>query len=195
MPELLLIDLHPDVVRKVRWKPRYRHGVEQEVYTRIYPDGRWRWFGSGWAVADVRTLPITLRLPFRHTPRGPVWGIGAEVCGEAAMALRKIIAGPALHDGGKEHIRDQDTYTQIVEYLTAAQYPDGTPREKSTLIIVADRDGWRGCLSDKDNQRSLWRAATTVAGLLEAIELALMEDDPHAWRQSYDPKKPGRKRA
>lgn len=195
MPTELLVDIPPEVVKRIRWKPRYKHGVEQQVYTRVYPDGRWRWFGSGYAVADVRGLPITLRLPFRHTPRGPVWGIGAGMAEEAVMALRKIIPGPALYAGGSEQIHDAATYSQIVEYLTAAQYPDGTPRERSTLIIVADTQGWRGCLSDKDNKRSLWKTAATVLGLLEAIELALIEDDPTVWRQSYEPQKRGGKRS
>ena len=108
------------------------------------------------------------------------------------MAVRKLNAaaqGPVACGPG---LADANAWPCILEYLVTDKYPDGEKRETSALVIVADGSGWRGCVSDKDNNRTLWRTAATVEGLLLELETALAADDPAAWRQAGGFK--GRKR-
>lgn len=110
------------------------------------------------------------------------------------MALRKITAAAAGPSAAGPGLEDRGQWPHLVEYLTETRYPDGSPREPSSLIIVADGTGWRGCVSDKDNSRTLWKSATTVEALLLTLEEALASDDPSVWRQSAAAKWKGKKK-
>jgi hypothetical protein len=110
--------------------------------------------------------------------------------------LRKVVSAsqPAAASGGPG-VADAASWPCLLEYLTATVYPDGQARETSAVIIVCDAAGWRGCVSDKDNGRTLWRAATTLEGLLLSLEEALATDDPAAWRQAAGKALKGKKRS
>jgi hypothetical protein len=90
---------------------------------------------------------------------------------------------------------DVASWPVLWEYLTATSYPDGTPRETASIIIVADAGGWRGCLSDKDNGRTMWKTAASVEGLLLMLEEGAASDDPGAWRAAGGGFKNRRKRS
>lgn len=101
------------------------------------------------------------------------------------MALRKVIhvasadqadAGGAADDAG--------LYPSLWEHLNCRRYPDGTARETSTIVIVAQDGRWKGCLSDKDNERVMWKAGDTLDALLTALEEAAAADDPSDWRRA-----------
>lgn len=111
------------------------------------------------------------------------------------MALRKIVSQPGSAAVSGPGIEDRATWPTLVEYLTSTAYPDGQARQPSALVIVADANGWRGCLSDKDNLRSLWKTATTLEALLLLLEEAASSDDPTQWRQSAEGKFKGKKRS
>lgn len=110
------------------------------------------------------------------------------------MALRKITTPAGTAPGGGPGASDATTFPALWEHLTATQYPDGSVRETSSIIIVADHQGWRGCLSDKDNGRTMWKTASSVEELLLTLEEGAASDDPTAWRQSAGSKFKGKKR-
>lgn len=110
------------------------------------------------------------------------------------MALKKIAKGDGQSSNAGPGAEDALSWPNLWEHLSMHVYPDGSPRQTSSVIIVADNSGWRGCLSDKDNDRTLWRTASTVEGLLLALEEAAASDDPSVWRQAGASKWKGKKR-
>lgn len=71
----------------------------------------------------------------------------------------------------------------IVEYLSMEQWPDGTARERSSLLVIVESQMVKVCLTDRANNRSLWRAGPTLDECLLAMEVALQNDECD-WRQS-----------
>lgn len=102
------------------------------------------------------------------------------------MALRKLEQGVVSGGSRGVSVTDAGAYPQVLEYLASAVYPDGSPRQTSSLVIVSDGQAWRVCLSDKDNSRVMWKTGGTLVEALEAVELALMADDPSDWRRSAE---------
>lgn len=174
-------------------RPIWKHGVEQPVFTRHYPEGNMALYGTGTAVIDLVDLPITVRFPIVLRPSSWHWQVTAGRRKELTMALKKVLRQAAEKTPGGPGVTDAGDFPTLIEYLTLTAYPDGTKRETAALIIVADAGGWRGCLSDKDNARSLWKASDSVLGLLMALEQAAAEDDPGAWRQQQGTSRKGRK--
>lgn len=168
----------------VTWAPRWGPTGELPVHTNRYHDGTWDYFGSGSAVANVSAVPITLRVR-AGVSSGYVRRFWPSGFGEGdAVALRKIVGQASSVASGATQLGDLSTWPMLIEYLTATQYPDGGTRQVSSLIIVADSSSWRGCVSDKDNDRTLWRSSATLEGLLLELEQALAADDPSSWRQA-----------
>lgn len=187
-------DEGPAVLRLVDFKPWWSEQGERPVHEQAFTDGELRWYGSGTAVADMRGLPITIRMPFLIARGRVVWGMSTAKREELVMALRKVQPSAAGGANAGPGVADAASWPHLLEYLTETKYPDGSAREPSALIIVADGTGWRGCVSDKDNARTLWKTADSVEGLLLALEEALASDDPTVWRQSAAAKFKGKKR-
>ena len=74
-------------------------------------------------------------------------------------------------------------FPACLEYMTARKTPDGRPREVATLMLVADEDGLKGCLNDRQTGHQLWVTSDTVDGLIAALEAALTSPRPN-WRRS-----------
>lgn len=185
----------PAILRLVDFTPRWGPLGELSVHQCSYWDGDLRFYGTGTAVAELRELPIMVRVPFLVARGRMLWVKSGPAMKEMAMALRKIGASATGAAQGGPGLADRETWAHILEYLTETKYPDGSAREPSSLIIVADTSGWRGCVSDKDNQRTMWKAADSVEALLNALEEALASDDPTHWRQSSAAKWKGKKRS
>lgn len=179
----------------VPWVPNWSLDMEVPVCTVEAYDGSVRWFGSGTVEVVVAAMPIKVRMPVAFLADRPTWGISILARRELIMALRKIAPTAGSPTGGGPGVEDAKSWPTLVEYLTVTAYPDGQPRVPSALVIVADASGWRGCLSDKDNQRSLWKVSPTLEGLLLALEEAAASDDPGQWRQSAEGKWKGKKRS
>jgi len=166
------------------WKPVYCGGVEVPVFRRFFPDGVIRFYGTRVIEAETRDGTIMMRLTVKVAVNGAVSVPFPPDKSEGLEMLRKVsevckpVAGQA---GGHADLAD---YTHILEYLTVQQYPDGSPRETSALVVVADAVCWRVCLSDKDNGRVMWKTGDTLAGTLMSIEMSLIEEDNSAWRQA-----------
>ena len=101
------------------------------------------------------------------------------------MALVRM--GEAFGDqpgGGGQPPKDAAAFPNLWEHLSVDKWPDGTKRETSTIIVVADNGGWRGCLSDKANSCVMWKTGPTLEALLKAMEKALDKVDPRDWRRA-----------
>lgn len=185
----------PQVVALVKWSPLWGVCGERPLVVNTWPEGSMLYYGSGRAEVVVSSVPITLRLPVAVVGGWVRLSWPASSRSDDVMALRKIVAAAAGPGAGALEITDAGTWPCLVEYLTVASYPDGSPRQVSSLIIVADRSTWRGCVADKDNDRTLWRSASTLEGLLLELEQALAADDPASWRQAGGGFKNRRKRS
>lgn len=86
--------------------------------------------------------------------------------------------------GQMSQAQDVSSWPGLWEHLTATKYPDGSKRETSSIVVVAGEGGWRGCVSDRDNSRTMWKTADTLEGLLLALEQGVQEDDDRSWRRN-----------
>lgn len=66
-------------------------------------------------------------------------------------------------------------------HLTAVTYPDGSARKTCSLTLYAQGNGFRAFLNDRDSGAAVAVEATSLAGLLAALEASLVSDDP-GWR-------------
>lgn len=77
-------------------------------------------------------------------------------------------------------------FPTLAAYLGDDTWEDGSPRLRSTLILFAEDDLYKMCLTDKDNDMTLWVASKTMWGLLGAMEGRL--NDPEAdWKKRKAP--------
>lgn len=90
---------------------------------------------------------------------------------------------PTTEPGGPGDTDFMDGYPALWEYLTLSAWEDGSPRALSTLIVFQEDGAWKVCLNDRAEGRSLWRSADTLAGLWEALEVALAGNAAD-WRRS-----------
>jgi len=74
-------------------------------------------------------------------------------------------------------------YPALNEFMTHPTYPDGSPRQLSTLTLFRDDGYWKGCLNEKDQGLVLFVAEQRFNTLFEALELLLQEEQP-PWRKS-----------
>lgn len=151
-----------------------------------YAEADGRYYGSGRVTFDILTAPLTLIADWEPAGRAvrvllPPASRRADI-----MALRKVEAAVQSKTSGMPTVTDAADWPLLLEYLTAEAYPDGQKRQTSSLIVVSDGSSWRVCLSDKDNARTMWKAGPTIQDALQAIELALMADDPGDWRRSAE---------
>lgn len=175
--------------RKAR---RVGHWRDREYQPALETVVRWKrvvWFKSG--VAEIRDdrYRWCLRLVGVSDPRRPVVRLGSLTHEEAVMALRKIervAGGGATTPGGAP--ADAEHYPTLWEHLSCSRFEDGSPRELSTMVIVGGMAEWRGCLSDKANQRVCWKTASTLEGLLFALENAAANEEPRDWRAAAEQK-------
>lgn len=100
---------------------------------------------------------------YMKKPVGPKPGAPAE-----SMVLDDLVAKRWPHLG---------------EYLAESAYEDGSPRVTSTLLVFAEDGWWKGCLKDRDNERSLWHSNDTLESLLDGLE-ELLATGRAEWRAS-----------
>lgn len=78
-------------------------------------------------------------------------------------------------------------YSTLVEFLCATSWPDGSRRERGTLLISVANGGWQLKVRDPNGARYAFYVAATLQDGLAGIDLGLSEDDLD-WR----PEKPFR---
>lgn len=64
----------------------------------------------------------------------------------------------------------------IVEYLAADRWDDGTPRERSTLLMFVDGLRWKVCLNDRALGRVAFVSGVDPEEVLSSLEEALAKD-------------------
>lgn len=103
-------------------------------------------------------------------------------------SLRKPVPEGAVPMGSPvpQVSRWGEQYPNLVEWLTACRYPDGDPRETSTVVISYEQGTFKACLNDRDGKRSLWVSGMTPDDVLGRLEAALGADaqEWRAWRDS-----------
>lgn len=179
---------------RVRFEPRWADGGEVPLQEVKCLEGKCRWYGSGTWEAVFDKPEIVVRLPLVVRGGVVVFGVPQSHREALRMALRKVVQPDATAAVGGVTVPEDVTWPNLWEYVSKTAYPDGSPREPSALIIVGGMDGWRGCVSDKDNQRTLWKSAATLDDLLLTLEEALAADDAASWRQAASAKAKGKKR-
>lgn len=160
-----------------------------------FADGTSRWYGSGCVVFDTSDGRITMRVRWHRVDGVVRWVLPRDVREEAVMAIRKLQQDLDARVARGVSVTEAADYPLLLEYLTHDKYDDGTKRETSVLILACDGGTWRICLTDKDNQRTMWKTASSVQEGLGCIELALMAEDPTDWRRSADASAGRRKRS
>lgn len=75
------------------------------------------------------------------------------------------------------------------EYLTSEKYPDGSSRERATLMVFCEGGVVKVCMTDRDQSRQMWRAGQSLEECIQQLEEAL-QSPVQDWRvQTYGGKK------
>jgi len=165
-------------------RTRYKGREEEPVFHLKFAEGEGRWYGSGWAIFDIYDVCIKVQLAIEPFGRRFRWLVTCNRRRELVMALKKLVPEVTGARYGISAHADKGAYPCILEHLVETAYPDGSERQTSSLVVVADAQNWRVCLSDRDNARVMWKTGTTLVEALDAIELGLMGDDPSDWRKA-----------
>lgn len=80
----------------------------------------------------------------------------------------------------------------LVEFLTAAVWPDGQARETGTVLMCWEEGRWKMWLSDKDAGLQCWVSGRTLSELIASAESAI-EGTGGDWRVARE-KRGGPKR-
>lgn len=109
------------------------------------------------------------------------------------MALKRPTAAPGAAGGADvTGVHEFDPgRTCLGEFMTCSVYVDGSKRELPTLNLFLHDGRLTGALNDRDNHRTAFVSAVSLAEVLDALERGL-DDDSLGWR----PNKPigGRKK-
>lgn len=74
-------------------------------------------------------------------------------------------------------------FPALFEHLCSGAWPDGSPRERSTLLLSFSEDRFRACINDKARLKSAWVSNTSLGALLDALERGL-QGDSLEWRRN-----------
>jgi hypothetical protein len=80
-------------------------------------------------------------------------------------------------------------YPALWEYLTAAEFPGGKPRQLSTLMVLVEDGVWKGCLNDRALDRSAWASGDSLERVLARLEASLASDSAEWRRRPAGPSK------
>jgi len=76
----------------------------------------------------------------------------------------------------------QKAYPRLFAFVTV-KIVKKQPREPGTLFIFTQQGQFKGCLTDKKTEMTLWQAQDTFEGLLAALEADLESGDRSRWRK------------
>jgi len=148
-----------------------------------------------WVCVVARPLFLGEDVPGFRLPCQYWIGMDGMFKGEILMGLRKPIAASKATPGPSrpEDVEGEVEFTTLFCYLCDDTWEDGQARQRSTLIVFSEEDAFKACLTDKDNDMTLWASSKTLSGLLGALEARL--NDPEAeWRKRRPPMPSGKKR-
>lgn len=64
-------------------------------------------------------------------------------------------------------------FPALWEYMSSGSYPDGSPRQTSSLTVFIEDGLIKLCLSDRDNSQTAWGASDEFEDALLGLEKAL----------------------
>lgn len=109
-----------------------------------------------------------------------------------SVLRRRLETGsPAGTPGGMVVCPLLDAVPGVREMLTETRYPDGSPRQTSTLLVFLEEGIVKCCLNDRDQAQTAWASGGSVADCLGALEAGLQRDSLQ-WRSS-GPRKGGKR--
>lgn len=151
-----------------------------------YKGGRivmwWGEFPERWISVDWRSGASLVVGPMHAAELTQT--LSADHGGRIVSFLSKPTAGgPSGRGGGSAVTGVLAALPALLEYLSAEQYPDGSSRERATLMLLVEDGLCKVCLSDRDTGRSLWRAGQRLEEALKSLEEALSGANPD-WRRS-----------
>jgi hypothetical protein len=99
-----------------------------------------------------------------------------------AMERRKRAASeePVLPDAGGG-VGPLASCPSLLEWLTDVAWTDGSVRTTGTVMIFVEGGRWKAWLHDRDALEGCFVSATTLAGLLTAVE-GVLEEGGGDWR-------------
>lgn len=90
---------------------------------------------------------------------------------------------------GKGILEMQADYPALAEYLVLEVFPDGTSRERSTLVVFVEDGLIKVCLSDRHYDRTLWASCETFEDCFASLDAALRGPGADWRRSSWKAKK------
>jgi hypothetical protein len=171
-----------------KWKSSWDDWHDTTIRPALW--ARWRQYYVRWFVMNVLEVEIVtgrwvMQVPGVPRPGSTGRRLTPERREELNMALLRMEdAMGGVGSGPGSPPADQSTYPLLWEHVSEVVWPDGTKREPSTMVIVADNGGWRGCLSDKANGLVMWKTGDSLQKLLNALEKALREANVRDWRRA-----------
>lgn len=88
----------------------------------------------------------------------------------------KLISSVGVN-GGQTSPEDMRTRSpRLARYMCDLVWGDGSKRTNSSLIVYVEGGQYKACLSDRDDDLSLWATSKTFEGILEVMEARLTED-------------------
>lgn len=73
-------------------------------------------------------------------------------------------------------------FPSMFELMTVALLPGGELRKPSSLLLFTEDGVWKGCLTERDLDVSLWCSSDSFQGVLEGIEERLTHSTVE-WRK------------
>jgi len=96
---------------------------------------------------------------------------------------------PGEQNGPREEpfsdLQWSEEYPTVYSYLTERMYADNKPRVTSTLLMFVEDGIFRLCINDRDNLRSAFVTAPSVAEALATLEAKLLEESLD-WRRKQN---------
>lgn len=74
-------------------------------------------------------------------------------------------------------------YPALSEYLALDEYPDGTKRVTSTLLLFVEESELKCCLNDRDQSRTCFVTGQTLSEMLDHLEAGLCDENLQ-WRRA-----------
>lgn len=115
---------------------------------------------------------------------------------EGWNVLRRSGSGAGSSGGVAWHGPDDDLlspYPGVCDFLGQDQWEDGSPRVTGSLTLFLDDGRLKACVSDKDGHRILFVTGSTLAAILDAVEVAVVSGEGD-WRPVRQPAGGGRRK-
>lgn len=74
-------------------------------------------------------------------------------------------------------------WPMVYACLTQTTLEDGSSREASKVTLFFEHGTWKGGITEPNLECSAWATASTLEGVLDALEARLTSGDPDVWKK------------